>query len=138
MKYFFIILFCIGCDSKCLAQDNIKAYMNSIKKADSLFVLKQYDTASRLYTKAFIQTNGQGKIKDRLSAAFCWTMNNNYDSAFYQLFRVAINAKYTDSKMLLEHPNLKALHTDARWSQLIQIVKKNEEDVLMLLSNQDQ
>ena len=132
MKIHILVLVSLILPEVCNCQnikDVPKAYFDFIKKADSLFSIKKYGEAAAVYSRAFEATGGQGKVKDRYSAASCWALADNPDSAFYQLFRIAINGKYTKYEEIEKDPNLLSLHDDKRWESLIGIMKKTRQEI---------
>lgn len=106
------------------AQD-MKVYLALTSRADSLYKQKRYNEAVIIYYQAFKTINDQGKVKDRYSAACCWALLNNADSAFSQLTRIATKGKYAAYYQITQDENLKTLHKDPRWGPLLKKVEEN-------------
>jgi len=104
-------------------------YTETVNKADSFFKSKEYITAASMYSNAFKANAGRGKIKDRYNAACCWALIGNPDSAFFQLYRIAIQGKYTNYEEFLKEPAFSSLHKDKRWEPLIAIMVKARKDI---------
>ena len=66
-------------------QNNYQQYDNFIKKADSLYHVKDYKNAAFAYSNAFKSIGLVGTQKDRYNAACSWTLAGVADSAFFQL-----------------------------------------------------
>jgi hypothetical protein len=108
------------------AQDVVPAYIEFTRQADSLFKIKEFKKAAITYSKAFETNRGQGKVLDRYNAASSWALSNNYDSAFFQLYRIANMGGYSHYEVISVDPNLKEMHSDKRWQPLMEIIKQNK------------
>ena len=104
-------------------------YAELTKKADSLFNLKQYTPAISYYNSAFESNAGQGTVKHRYNLACCWASVKNTDSAFFQLNRIASKGKFYNYYQLSSEPLFAALKKDSRWDILIELVKKNSNEI---------
>jgi hypothetical protein len=98
-----------------------------IKKADSLYNTKDYKNSALAYSEAFKAIGWKGQSNDRYNAACSWAMANFPDSAFFQLFRIATKANYTNYAHISVDPDLNSLHSDGRWTELLNIIKQNKE-----------
>ena len=110
--------------SSAFCQD-MKEYLRLVSKADSLCKEKKYSEAIITYYQAFKAINDQGKVKDRYSAACCWALLGNADSAFSQLTRIVTKGKYSAYFQITQDENLKALHKDSRWGPLLKKIEEN-------------
>jgi hypothetical protein len=129
MKIKYLLLFFLLTPFKNNAQNNIpEEYLVFCKQADSLFKIKEYSRAALTYSKAFESFDGRGKIKDRYSAACCWALSNNSDSAFSQLYKIATKGRYSNFGKALGESSFVILHNDQRWTPLIELMKKNKEE----------
>ena len=103
------------------------AYLNLVKKADSLYNAKDFKTSALTYSTAFARNGSKATAKDRYNAACSWALANNPDSAFFQLDRIATKANYMNYGHITTDPDLNSLHNDTRWKPLLQIIKANKE-----------
>lgn len=102
-------------------------YKNFIREADSLYKAKNYLSSGKKYSEAFKSWGWKGIINDRYNAACSWALANEKDSAFFQLFRIATKADYKDLDNLIKDKDLKSLHPDPKWNELIGLVKHNKD-----------
>jgi hypothetical protein len=103
-----------------------KEYYMLVKKADSLFTAKDYKNAGKAYTAAFMSEGNKGAITDRYKAAQAWAMANVADSAFLQLFRIVNKSGFRDYDKISAEADFTNLHSDARWTELLKVVKENQ------------
>ena len=126
---FFVTFILIS--SVCLGQ-NIpiaNSYSGIIKIADSLFKGKEYLKAATKYSEAFEKNRNKGMVKDRYSSACCWALLGNSDSAFSQLYRIAVQGKYANHDEVSYETKFSSLHNDKRWEPLIAIMKKTKWEI---------
>lgn len=102
-------------------------YSELIKTAWSLYESKDYLKSGEKYSEAFIALGGKGMLNDRYNAACSWALANKPDSAFVQLFKIAENGNYTNYGHITTDSDLNSLHSDERWTKVIEIVKTNKE-----------
>jgi len=107
-------------------QDREK-YSELIKTAWSLYESKDYLKSGVKYSEAFVALGGKGMVNDRYNAACSWALANKPDSAFVQLFKIAEKGNYTNYGHITTDTDLNSLHSDERWSKVIEIVKANKE-----------
>ena len=107
------------------AQDD--EYFRLIKKADSLYTIKDYKNSANTYSDAFKSIGWKGMPNDRYNAACSWAMANMPDSAFFNLERVASKSGYSNYSHIVKDRDLLGLHSDKRWNPLIELVKLNKE-----------
>lgn len=123
MRFIYISFFVLV-NSSTFSQD-MKEYLRLTFRADSLYKEKKYKDAVIIYYQAFQTINDQGKVKDRYSAAICWALLKNADSAFSQLTRIVVKGKYSAYFQITQDENLKTLHQDPRWEPLLKKVEEN-------------
>ena len=121
-----LFLFIVLASSSLRAQKDEDAYLKSIAKADSLFLLKEYSNAASLYNAIFNVKN-RGRVLDRYNAAICWSLSAKPDSAFYQLNRIATLGNFGDEELLLSTNYFESLKSDKRWNILLKRVKENKK-----------
>ncbi|MFN5847925.1 MAG: TPR end-of-group domain-containing protein [Chitinophagales bacterium] len=102
-------------------------YNNFIREADSLYRAKDYLNSGKKYSEAFKSWGWKGMVNDRYNAACIWALAKEKDSAFFQLFRIATKADYKDLDHLTTDEDLKSLHNETKWNELIILVKQNKE-----------
>jgi len=107
-------------------EDHVK-YNELVKEALSFYESKEYLKSGQKYSEAFAALGDRGIVNDRYNAACSWTLANEIDSAFVQLFRIAEKGNYTNLGGITIDPDLKSLHNDKRWSDVIELVKSNKE-----------
>jgi hypothetical protein len=123
--YIFIALFSTG--ANCLGQNRVtKEYYQFIQRADSFYFLKDYKNSHINYSLAFFSNNDIAYVKDRYNSACSWSLDNNMDSAFYQLFRIAKKGNFNKYQQIINDIELISLHKDERWDSLLNIIKSNK------------
>ncbi len=103
-------------------------YFQLIKKADSLYRIKDYKSSANLYTSAFKSFGWKGYPNDRYNAACSWALSGIPDSAFLQLEKITKKANFADYKRITTDEDLKILHNDNRWISLLKLVYENKEN----------
>lgn len=104
-----------------------KEYPIFIKKADSLFKVKDFKNSGIAFSSAFKSNGFRGLLNDRYNAARSWSLANNADSAFFQLFRITEKANYKDYDRVVKEEDFISLHSDVRWIKLLDLIKQNKE-----------
>jgi len=102
-------------------------YSTLVREAIQLYQKEEYRQSAETFSKAFDAAGGIGKISDRYNAACIWSLANEPDSAFVQLFKIANSGHYTDADNLTNDPDFENLYTDARWNEVVEIVKANKD-----------
>jgi hypothetical protein len=123
MKRIWIIMMMVFFSEIFFGQDQQK-YSAMINEAQNLFEKNEYVKAGIKYSEAF-EINKNVLFRDRICATLCWTKANLYDSAFVQLFKIAQDNNFISYNNLIAIPDLKILHYDTRWSDIISKVKTN-------------
>ena len=125
--------------SACVFSQNSKTYAELIVEAEGLYEQEEYLKSGHKYADAFLISETEGYfINDRFYAARSWTLANEIDSAFVQLFYFANHLYDTENfyhfsvsyflqipETLLDIPYLNSLHRDKRWDEFIDILKDN-------------
>jgi hypothetical protein len=107
------------------AQDD--EYFRLIKKADSLYNIKNYKKAAVTYSKAFEANGWKGTSNHRYNSSCSWAMANVPDSAFFNLERIARLLKFKNYDHIIKDSDLVSLHSDKRWLPLVELVKQNRD-----------
>ncbi|MGZ3864672.1 MAG: VHL beta domain-containing protein [Bacteroidia bacterium] len=94
-------------------------YKLFIKKADSLFKLKDYKNSAYSFSSAFKTFGNKGSPIDRYNAARAWALINVADSSFDCLSRIVKARVLTDYDMVIAEKDFKNLHKDGRWRALL-------------------
>ena len=105
------------------------SYKELIDEAYTLFQNEEFLQSGIKYNEAFYSWGNRGMINDRYNAACAWTLANKADSAFIQLFKIAKSGHYIDYEHIINDKDLEALHSDQRWTDLLEIIKSNEDKV---------
>lgn len=124
MKYLLLILFCFA---SFFVSGQTEEYFVLVKKADSLYKLKDFSSSASMYTSAFKANNWKGLSNDRYNAACSWALTNNPDSSFFHLYRIATKGNYSDYHHIIGDKDLFSLHGDKRWLPLLDLIKVNKE-----------
>ena len=109
-------------------QENEK-YSELINEAWKLYETKEYLKSAEKYSEAFVANNDKGKSSDRYNAACSWALATKIDSAFVQLFKIVKYDNYINYNHITTDTDLTSLHSDKRWSEVIEFVKENKEKV---------
>ena len=112
----------------CSAQDPAR-YKELTVKANSLYEQKDFKGSAETYSAAFEALGWKGYSNDRYNAACSWSLAGVPDSAFFHLFRIAEKMDYANLGHIQRDSDLKTLYDDARWPQLIDLVKANKEQL---------
>jgi hypothetical protein len=110
-----------------LAQKNHQKYDVLIRKADSLYQVKDYMNSALSFSVAFNAPGAKITMNHRYNAACSWALANVPDSAFYHLNYIATKMNYTDYGHIKGDPDLKSLYSDKRWQTIIGLVKANKD-----------
>jgi hypothetical protein len=94
MKKLFLISSALVCFLSVHGQTANADYTAFIKKADSLYLAKDYKNSALAYSSAFKSFGWKGAVNDRYNAARASAQNPN--SAFFNLQRIADKAFYPD------------------------------------------
>jgi hypothetical protein len=129
MKQITMIFTLLCCATLAFGQGLEQNYPTGIAKAESLFAQSKYKASALAYSDAFKGNGWLGAVPDRYNAACAWALAGNRDSAFSQLEKIALRAKYFNYKRMYDETNLKSLHSDKRWKSLISTVKKNKDQL---------
>jgi hypothetical protein len=121
MKLFTIVSFVVL--SFVLKAQNLSEYEIRVKKADSLFQLKDYKRAGLAYSFAFRSNNGYATNYDSYNALCSWSRAGNNDSAFFQLSYLIKFFNFNDIDRIEQDENLTNLRKDKRWAFYKEIVK---------------
>lgn len=103
-------------------------YDSKAKVADSLYNQKNYKGAVLKYSMLFRENGDLGYIDDRYKAACAWALIGEPDSSLYQLFRIAIKAKYDDYEQITHDPYLETLKKSEQWDRLLEVVDRNKKE----------
>ncbi len=111
------------------AQINQHSYDVLIRKADSLYQVKDFKNSALAFSSAFKNADSKITINHRYNAACSYALANNPDSAFFNLNYIASEMNYSKFGHIKSDPDLKSLYSDIRWVPLIEIVKANKDKV---------
>lgn len=106
---------------------NQEKYSELIKEAWNLYKTKEYKQSAQKYSQAFSVMGDESKIPDRYNAACSWALAKEIDSSFVQLFLVSDKGNYSNYGHITTDNDLDILHSDNRWSTVLDIVKVNKE-----------
>lgn len=108
---------------------NKAEYTKLIGEACHLYQNKEYLKSGKKYAEAFARNGNKGLLDDRYNAACSWALANEKDSAFVNLFLIANKGNFADDDQLINDNDLKPLHHDSRWEEIISITKSNKEKI---------
>jgi hypothetical protein len=111
-------------------QKDMSEYTSFVKKADSLYSMKDYNRSSIEYQKAFDSNEGKAFPNDRYNAACTFALAGDSIKAFYHLIYSAEHPgiKYSNYNHISADSDLSSLHKNEQWEKLIKIVKANKDD----------
>ncbi len=127
MKSTFLFSALLLCAASLFCQTNAGRYEVLVRKADSLYQVKEFEKSAFAFSDAFKATDSRITRNHRYNAACSWALANYPDSAFYYLNYVATKMNYTDWGHINGDPDLKSLHGDKRWQSFTDLVKTNKE-----------
>lgn len=107
---------------------NREKYAASIKDALVLYEQKDFVNSAEKFQEAFAAMDGKVDPNDRYTASCAYSLAGIKDKAFYHLFRLARESKYSNLEHLTINPDFDILHQGKKWEELIAIVKRNKED----------
>lgn len=105
------------------AQD--KKYFELIKEAESFYKSREYKKSKDKYTAAFNLSDGRAFPKDRYNSARSFSLAGDIDTSFYHLMKLA-NGTYKNYEYIIADSDLKPLHNDNRWNELLLLIKSNK------------
>ena len=108
-------------------QTNTGRYDVLIRKADSLYRVKEFEKSAFAFSEAFKVPDGKITMNHRYNAACSYALANDADSAFFYLNYLTLSMSYTNYGHIKSDPDLKSLYTDSRWEPLLEIVKANKD-----------
>ncbi len=125
-KTFFLLTFLISSTSL-FAQSNHQKFDVLIRKADSLYQVKEYKKSAFAFSDAFILPDAKITMNHRYNAACSYALADIADSAFSYLNYLATVMNYTNYGHIKSDPDLRSLYTHSRWKPLIEAVKTNKD-----------
>lgn len=127
--HLFTLLFVISSNIM-FSQNDMTEYNYHVKKADSLYNVKDFENSAFQYQKAFDANDGKAYPNDRYNAACSYALSGNSEKAFYHLFYSAEHPKikYRNLNHITNDKDLESLHGNEQWEKLITIVKANKEE----------
>jgi len=120
-----LVIFATCLTANCCAQTK-DIYSENVDAAQQCFQNKEYIKAARLYSKAFFSNHNLGRVDHRYSAARCWALGGEIDSAFYQLDRI-VKVNYSEYLEISTDTAFTGLRYDMRWTKLMNLVRTNEQ-----------
>jgi len=127
MKTTIIFSALLVCGVSSFGQTITRKYDFLIRKADSLYQVKDYKNSGLAFSAAFQAPDSKITRNHRYNAACSWALANYPDSAFSQMNYIAAKMNYTDYGHIIGDPDLKSLHGDKRWQSLTKKVKENKD-----------
>ena len=85
MKTTSILLTLLISATSLLAQENHQMYDDLIRKADSLYQVKDYKNPALTFSRAFKANDWKAPSREHYNAACSWALANVPDSAFYHV-----------------------------------------------------
>jgi hypothetical protein len=130
MKKILQLIICISAFvMNAFAQHPPAEYFHLISIADSLQRANNFPEAASVYNKAFFAFKGKGFVNDRYKAACAYARAGKTDSSYYHLFRIADKGGWSEYDFLVSDSDLFVLHSDPRWSKLVNKVRQNKAEV---------
>lgn len=126
MKLLALIFFFLLLSSLPTVAQTKSAYDTFVLQAREYYQQKEYLQAAETFSKAFASNNNLGRTDHRHTAARCWAIIGQPDSAFYQLEKTVKAGFFQDHKVLTSDSQLATLHHDSRWPELVALAKSLE------------
>lgn len=105
-----------------------KEYLTLINEATNFYTNKEYSKSSEKFSDAFrILKDKNIPLQDRYNASLSYSLSENNDKAFYHLFKLANEYKYSNYEQITNDDDLSYLHKFTDWSNLISVIKANKE-----------
>lgn len=118
---FLISFFCFSA----VAQN--AAYITNLIKAQELYKKKDYAGSANAFSLAIASNGGIATKTERFNAGCSWALAGNADSAFHYLYAAVEKNGYDKLAHITTDGDLKSLHSDGRWNDIIQKVRLNKE-----------
>ncbi len=128
MQKSFLLACCLFSALGVGAQNNVSAYADAIKKAETLYDSKDFKNSGLAYSKAF-SAHKKANESDRYNAACSWSLAKVADSSFVQLQKIGKEG-YANYDHVIQDTDLDNLHSDKRWKPWLDQVKSNQEKAL--------
>jgi len=109
-----------------LGQNSAQKYSDLIRKADSLYRVKEYKSSALAFSDAFKANGWSATENEHYNAACSWALAGYSDSAFFHLSYLATVKSYNNYGQIKGDPDLKSLISDKRWEPLLATVKANK------------
>jgi pimeloyl-ACP methyl ester carboxylesterase len=127
MKTITLFLGLLICSVSLSGQTFTRKYDYRIRKADSLYLIKDFKNSAFAFSDAFKASDSKITINHRYNAACSWALANYPDSAFFNLKYITTLMNYTNYGNIKSDPDLISLHTDSRWNPLLEEVLINKK-----------
>lgn len=95
-------------------------YYSYSQKARCLHKKSKYLQAGMKYSEAFQLCGNRGMWYDRYNAACSWALVCEPDSAFIQLYIIAMDGSLADAKTIPADKDFVSLHSDKRWDEILE------------------
>ncbi|MEO3402291.1 DUF6624 domain-containing protein [Mucilaginibacter sp. CAU 1740] len=125
MKYLLLLLIISVCVIPAKAQDRNAMF----RAADSLFAIKKYKKAAKLYTVLRANANGIMDTTHLYNAAACWAALNGRDSA-YRYLELLSKRRFKNYDKLATEPLFRKYQREARWEVLKDAVIHNRTQLI--------
>jgi pimeloyl-ACP methyl ester carboxylesterase len=127
MKTTTLFLGLLICTVSLFGQTITRKYDFLIRKADSLYQVKDFKNSAFAFSDAFKALDSKITINHRYNAACSWALANYPDSAFFNLNYIATLMNYTNYGLIKSDPDLISLYNDSRWKPLLDEVLINKK-----------
>ena len=115
------------CSASLFCQTGTSRYDDLIRKADSLYQVKDFKNSSFTFSEAFKTPGARTTMSQRYNASCSWALANYPDSAFFNLNYIATLMNYTNFGHIKSDPDLTSLYNDSRWEPLLEAVQANKK-----------
>ena len=110
-----------------MSQTNTCKYDMLIRKADSLYQVKDFKKSAFTFSEAFKAPDSRITMNHRYNAACSWALANYPDSAFRYLDYISTFMNYTNFGLIKSDPDLISLRIDNRWNPILEKVLVNKK-----------
>lgn len=104
-----------------------KKYGECVTEAMKFYYAKEYQKSGEKFSEAFVALGNKGYLGDRYNAGCAWSLANQPDSAFVQLYILANKFHSTNLDEITADKDFVNLYSDKRWNEVIAIIKANKD-----------
>ncbi|MGI0105271.1 DUF6624 domain-containing protein [Salinimicrobium sp. WS361] len=105
-------------------------YNELLSEARQYYKAGEYENSGRKFSRAFALADDRDSLLHHYEAARAWSLAQEKDSAFAQLFMISEEGKYSDLGQISTDTKFSNLRTDERWIKVLTRVSDNQKEAL--------